>query len=670
MEKDSFAAKQFLRIKDLEEKNAFGLVGTYLLDYNKKIVYGDRTLCKIYGLEYRKDGIPLDEFQSKISIEDLEAAKALREKHINDKQAYEIEYRVEIRPGEFSWVMAKARAEVVDGNILYEGIVIDITKRKDAEFALSQQTKLMQTITDNASSALFLMDAKGFCTFMNPAAEAMFGYSYEEIKARPLHDLVHHHYPDGREYPINECPLDAALRNNVELRAKEDLFFHKDGYPLFVRCAVSPVFENGLPVATVIEVQDITPQKNFEKILQEQAEHLSILNTVGQTISEDLDLQNILQKVTDATTKLTGAAFGAFFYNVIDARGESFMLYTLSGAPREAFDKFGMPRNTAVFHTTFSGEGVSRVDDIRKDRRYGKNSPHQGMPKGHLPVVSYLAVPVISKSGKVIGGLFFGHPEPAMFTQIHEDLVMGVASQAAIALDNAKLYEEVKLLNAKKDEFIGLASHELKTPLTSITGYLQLLQRSETSEVNKNFIKKTIEKVDKLTSLVNDLLDVSKIEAGKLQLHLENFDFKEVLNESIEIASYSNSTHLIHLNCCKDPLIIHADRQRIEQVLINLITNAIKYSPKANTVDIEVKRIGNELTVGVRDYGIGIAKEKQANIFSRFYRVEELNPNISGLGIGLYISKEIIDRHNGKIWVESEIGQGSVFYFTLSLIQS
>jgi signal transduction histidine kinase len=343
------------------------------------------------------------------------------------------------------------------------------------------------------------------------------------------------------------------------------------------------------------------------------------------------------------------------------------MLYTLSGAPKEAFEKFSMPRNTAVFNPTFSGHGVVRSDDITKDPRYGKNTPYHGMPEGHLPVVSYLAVPVISRGGAVIGGLFFGHPEPGKFTKEHENLVSSIAAQAAIGIDNAKLYEEAKVLNDKKDEFIGLASHELKTPLTSISAYLQILHRLETNENSKRFVDKTMHQVKKLITLVNDLLDVSKIEAGKMQLATEEFEIKTVVENAIELIQQSNINYQIILESKVHSLKINGDPHRIEQVLINLLTNAIKYSPKANKMEVFLSNTKDQVTIGVKDYGLGIAADKLSQIFSRFFRIEGNDPGISGLGIGLYLTSQIVDRHNGKIWVESELGKGSTFWVTLPI---
>ncbi|MEV4281979.1 ATP-binding SpoIIE family protein phosphatase [Actinoplanes xinjiangensis] len=178
-----------------------------------------------------------------------------------------------------------------------------------------------------------------------------------------------------------------------------------------------------------------------EARLQAERDLVDRLQAVGQRLTSQLDMDALVQDATDAATQATGAAFGAFFYNVVNERGEAYTLYTLSGAPREAFSSFPMPRNTAVFGPTFAGEGVVRSDDITADARYGQNAPYKGMPAGHLPLRSYLAVPVVSATSReVLGGFFFGHPEPGQFTGRHEQLAVGIAGYAAIALDNARLF--------------------------------------------------------------------------------------------------------------------------------------------------------------------------------------------------------------------------------------
>lgn len=176
------------------------------------------------------------------------------------------------------------------------------------------------------------------------------------------------------------------------------------------------------------------------KALQER---LELVVQTGLLLAKQLDLQTLVQAATDAGLKLCGAQFGAFFYNVLDANGESYLLYTLSGVDRVKFFRFPMPRNTAVFASTFEGTGVVRSGDITKDPRYGHNSPHHGMPHGHLPVRSYLAVPVKGQTGEVLGGLFYGHDKTDVFEQSAEDLVATIAAQSAIAIENFRLRDQL-----------------------------------------------------------------------------------------------------------------------------------------------------------------------------------------------------------------------------------
>uniref|UniRef100_UPI0015F02F0A PP2C family protein-serine/threonine phosphatase n=1 Tax=Pseudonocardia pini TaxID=2758030 RepID=UPI0015F02F0A len=181
--------------------------------------------------------------------------------------------------------------------------------------------------------------------------------------------------------------------------------------------------------------------------LRAEAAVIDVLHSIGRRLTAQLDLDLIVQEATDAATTAVGAAFGAFFYNLVNQFGESYTLYTLSGVPRAAFERFPMPRNTEVFAPTFDGKGTVRSPDITVDRRFGHNAPYHGMPEGHLPVRSYLAVSVVSPTtGEVLGGFFFGHPEQARFTERHEYLAEGIAGYSAIALDNARLFDRERNL--------------------------------------------------------------------------------------------------------------------------------------------------------------------------------------------------------------------------------
>jgi GAF domain-containing protein len=252
-------------------------------------------------------------------------------------------------------------------------------------------------------------------------------------------------------------------------------------------------------VRTVVDrCWDALDRLRAQAALQEEARSLEVLNRTGTSLAAELNLDVVLQRVTDAATELTGAKFGAFFYNGVSDTGEAYMLYTLSGAPRHLFETLGHPRPTALFGPTFRGGPPIRLDDVLSDERYGQWSPHHGMPLKHLPVRSYLAVPVVGRTGEVIGGLFFGHSEVGVFSERSERLALGIASQAAIAVDNARLYtqaqqaahERALLLESEraarheaerssviKDEFLSTLSHELRTPLSAITGWVHILRR-------------------------------------------------------------------------------------------------------------------------------------------------------------------------------------------------
>lgn len=230
------------------------------------------------------------------------------------------------------------------------------------------------------------------------------------------------------------------------------------------------------------------------------------------------------------------------------------------------------------------------------------------------------------------------------------------------------LREEIefrKEAERKKDEFISIASHELKTPLTTINGYIQLLERSlDKNDLStaKIRLQKVQNQVEKLSLLVADLLDISKIESGKLKFNMKYFSVDPLLDQLLEEMQQANPQVKI-IRKGNVGTEIYGDEMRIEQVLINFITNAIKYSPDSEELYVTSTKCGNDVYFSVRDFGIGMAEEHQKSIFDKFYRIEETSERFQGLGIGLYICKEIIERHQGKIGVKSTLGEGSEFYF-------
>ncbi|MGN0002268.1 MAG: ATP-binding protein [Sphingobacterium composti] len=226
-----------------------------------------------------------------------------------------------------------------------------------------------------------------------------------------------------------------------------------------------------------------------------------------------------------------------------------------------------------------------------------------------------------------------------------------------------------KLIESKKDEFLSIASHELKTPLTGIKAYVQLLERLLAKQENitaKTYIERAKDEVNKLESLIADLLDISKIENGQMKINKQEIDLEKTINHAIETiqeSGYGNIRIERHGDIFDKPLL--ADPLRVEQVLVNYLTNAIKYAPDSDKIVVKTSFKDSQACIAVQDFGIGIPPEKQKHIFSKFYRVEESSLKFQGLGIGLYICAEIIKQHQGNYGVDSKVGEGSTIYFTL-----
>ncbi len=453
--------------------------------------------------------------------------------------------------------------------------------------------------------------------------------------------------------------------------------------------------EELLRSATLQNIQSILQarqraEKEFvatKEALEEETRILEVLNKTGEALASKLDLQSVVQMVTDAGTQVSGAQFGAFFYTVTSAEGELFTLYVLSGAPREAFEKFGHPRATPLFGPTFRGERPIRIADVSKDPRYGQMGPHHGMTAGHLPVCSYLAVPVIARSGEVLGGLFFGHRECGVFTERAERLVVGIAAQAAIAIDNARLYEEAKrsadersrLLDAEraarieverisllKDEFLATLSHELRTPLTAVLGWSKILLSRAKDDPQMRRGLETIERNARAQAqLIEDLLDMNRIVSGKIRLDVQKVDVSPIVEEVIQSIGPSVEAKSITLRKTIDPDAgpVLGDSNRIQQIVWNLLTNAVKFTPKAGTIDVVVRRVDSQVEIVVRDSGIGIAKSFLPHLFERFRQADSSSTRkYGGLGLGLAIVKQLVELHGGTIQADSDgEGRGATF---------
>jgi signal transduction histidine kinase len=444
--------------------------------------------------------------------------------------------------------------------------------------------------------------------------------------------------------------------------------------------------------------------------IREEARTLEILNRTGAALASELSLERLVQIVTDSGVELAGAQFGAFFYNAGDETGESYIPYALSGAPRDAFAGFLMPRNTALFEPTFRGLGPVRSNDILADPRYGQGAPHYGMPTWHLTVRSYLAVPVVSRSGEVLGGLFFGHPMPGMFTERAERIMLGVAGQAAIAIDNARLYEasqselaarrsaeqqlqnlnetleqrireeidrrreaEDALRQAQKLEAVGQltggVAHDFNNLLTVIIGNLDHLDRILPQNPSyKRPIAAALRGASRAAMLTQQLLAfarrqplvpevvlVNNLVAGMSDL------LRRTIGEAIQIETVlAGGLWLAFL-----------DANQLENALINLAVNARDAMPEGGQLTIETANAhldevyaamhsevepGQYVGIFVTDTGVGMTPEVATQAFEPFFTTKDVG---QGTGLGLSQVYGFVKQSGGHVKIYSEIGQGT-----------
>jgi PAS domain S-box-containing protein len=566
-------------------------------------------------------------------------------------------------------------------------IARDITDQKQARRALDEASERLKLALDAARLGDWSWDAKTDVVILSETAAQIIGVPFgSELRRSEMRRFLHEEDRE-RTLRIVENALAERADYDIEYRAKRsddsEVWLSGKGRGLYD--------EHGTVIGMTGFVQDISMRKNNEQTLREQAEALRTLNEMGKTISAELDLHNTVQAVTDAATELIGAQFGSFFYNVLNEEGASYLLYTLAGVSREAFEHSPMPRTTDLFGPTFRGQGVVRIDDVKKDPRYGKNSPYYGMPEGHLPVTSYLAVPVVSRSGEVLGGLFFGHQQAGVFTERDEIIVSGLASQAAIAMDNARLYETVQKARDQaeraaeenerlyrqaeessrlKEEFLATISHELRTPLSAILGWTRMLRLGQLSPENSAKALDTIERNARAQAqLVDDLLDVSRIVTGKLRMDVRPADPNGFIDAAVEAVKPAADAKGVRVQKIVDtgPISIPGDPVRLQQVVWNLLSNAIKFTPRDGRVQIRSERVNSHLEIVVSDTGQGISPDFLPHVFDRFRQADQkTSRQHGGMGLGLAIVRHLVELHGGTVRANSE-GEGKGATFTVML---
>jgi len=413
---------------------------------------------------------------------------------------------------------------------------------------------------------------------------------------------------------------------------------------------------------------DASARRHHAELELERAT-LERLSAVGRKIAAELDVQRLAQTVIDAATELTGAELGALFYSSSDDRIESYMLYAVSGAPRERFAGLPLPRNTALLAPAFLGHAVIRLADATADPRHGKNYPHRGVPDGHPPVRSFLAVPVVSRSGAALGALFLGHAARGVFTERAERTAVELAAYAATAMDNARLYDDAQRLiaelektNAELDQFAYAASHDLRAPLRGITNLATWIDEDlpdSTDPTTREHLRMLRVRATRMDRLINGLLELARV--GRARQKAERVDVTALVHDTIELANPREASRIMMIG--EMPMLI-TERAALQQVFLHLISNALQHAGRDDVViRISATDRGDDWELAVEDNGAGVPRDQHARIWQLFQTLHS-HDVIDTTGIGLAIVKKQVEGHGGRAWIDPAAEIGMTVRFT------
>ena len=552
-----------------------------------------------------------------------------------------------------------------DGPPLFTGFIRDITARKRAERAVHFQAQLL----DIVDQAVIATDAQGVITYWNHFAERLYGWSVPEVLGRKIVDVIA--APTTHE----QAEEVLARLSAGQSWAGEFLVQRRDGTTFPALVTDTPVYDDTGAFVGIVGVSvDITERKRTEEAAQFLAEASAVLASsldYHETLASlaHLAVPRIadwcLIHMLDPEGTFRHVAVAHSDPEQLDAAGELGCRYGLDADLPEGVAKV-LRSGSPVLYEHVSDKLLARlardVEHLHRLRDVGLRSA--------------MIVPLLVR-GETFGAISLLSSESGRrFNAADLHLVQDLAYRAALAIENARLYQEAQEAVRVRDQFLSIASHELKTPVTAVMGYTQVLQRRlgqepATSARDLRALQVIGEQSERLSRLVGSLLEVSRLETGQFTLDRRPVDLCELVSRVVDEAQATLPEHSRHtLDCfCPDgPLVIEGDALRLEQVVQNLIQNGIKYSPDGGTIRISVERRADQAIIAVSDRGIGIPQAAQPQLFQRFFRAgNAAQSNIAGMGIGLYVVREIVSRHAGAVEVESVEGEGSTFTVRLPL---
>lgn len=524
-------------------------------------------------------------------------------------------------------------------------------KPNRADLAPTEWLQFLEAALASVPDGIIIVDATGRIVFVNEAGQRLLPPAFSsETPAEELVAAFKPRYPDGRPMPPGEMPLDRALRGETMIDF-EFVASRPGDSDVYISAAVSPLRdERGGVIGAVATFHDITRRAVAE---QERARLLEQLNTINQQLVATglraQELAEVAQRRADELETTIASIADAVFVSdrsgcIVDANEAALRLLGLT-SKREALRPIAdYVHRIALRHP--DGRPIVKVEEmalsqaLRGETVRDYEEVARDLRTGHDINLLASAAPIRDSKGAIVG--------------------------AVVVLSDITRIKEADRL---KDEFIAVAAHELKTPVAIMKGYAQALLRgkADIAQPQRRMLEAINRGSDRIDRIVKDLLDISRLHIGHLELHTTEIDLSTLVDEVVERMASTTTNHLICV-IKGQSVIVQGDRDYIEQVLVNLLDNAIRYSPEGGDVNVQVYAHGDDAIVSVRDRGVGIPKGKQAGIFQPFFRAHTGTPyDYGGMGVGLYISREIVSLHGGQMWFESEEGKGSTFYFTLPL---
>lgn len=486
---------------------------------------------------------------------------------------------------------------------------------------------------DSANSGIIITDNRlqdNPIIYCNEAFEKITGYSHKEIIGHNCRFLQLKDR-NQEERAILRDHIVAGTECRVEIRN-----YRKNGELFWNELYISPVKDRDGNIINFIGVQnDISDRKKAEHDLREEK-------------------ANVEKKINERTQELQENE--AFLSSIIQTVRESLLVLD---------PEFRVISANSYFLNTFK---------VTAEQTVGKVLYELGNHQWDISSLRELLIKILPTNNPVID-FEVDHDFPyigrklMLLNAYRIEFDGNYKDRILLAIEDIT---EKREIDRRKDDFLSIASHELKTPLTTIKTLVQLLERSLDQGINEKF-KTTLNKVslniERLNNLITELLDTSKIHSGSVELSQKPFDINKLIHDTVDDIMFNNTSHKIDITGHTDA-VINGDDIKISQVLNNIVSNALKYSPGTERIEIQIGNVGNFVKISVKDFGVGIDYEDKSKIFERFFRVKDVQQKFSGLGIGLYVSQEIIKMHGGTIWVESELGSGSVFSFTLPILKT